>query len=387
MGNDSCIMSAAKRSAPHGTRIPALAAMLALLSACNFPADDGASVGGKGLWIANGTNVVEYLPGQLGGGATASAPHLAINSAAFGSPQGVTFDSAGNLWVMDPAGTVGDVVTPALFEFSAAQLAALPTDNAPDPIATITSAALKFPQQSAFDVNGNQWVTDHNNNTVLVFTAAELAQTGASQANPAMIISSAAFNGPLGIAFDSDGDLWVASNGTVPGAAGAVSSAGNTIVEFAAANLPALPEEGMIQPNLAADITLTDDGQASIQGPWALAFDATGNLWSSNANTPFTLVEFAKADLTATGAPVPVTIVSPATVDGNPSLNSPHGLCIDDVGNLAAVNSAGAFGVASFGQRQLTTGAPTPDTFLVGAVTTLNAPAGCNFGGSVNQGR
>jgi len=63
-----------------------------LVAACNFPADDGANVGSKGLWVANGTNVVEYNPSQLGSGTSAPAPHVSINSAVFGSPQGVAFD-------------------------------------------------------------------------------------------------------------------------------------------------------------------------------------------------------------------------------------------------------------------------------------------------------
>jgi hypothetical protein len=49
------------------------------------------------------------------------------------------------------------------------------------------------------------------------------------------------------------------------------------------------------------------------------------------------------------------------------------------------MNSAGAFGIAFFGSNQLTSsGATAPNTFIVGATTTLNAPAGCNFGTLVN---
>ena len=83
------------------------------------------AVNSKGLWIANGTNVLEYVPSQLAGGTSAAVPHLVNSSGAFGAPQGVTFDAHGNLWVMDPAGMVNGAATPALFEFSAAQLAAL----------------------------------------------------------------------------------------------------------------------------------------------------------------------------------------------------------------------------------------------------------------------
>jgi hypothetical protein len=342
------------------------------------------AVNNKGLWIANGTNVLEYVPSQLSGGTGAAVPHRVNSSGVFGAPQGVTFDGQGNLWVMDPAGIVNGTATPSLFEFSAAQLASLATNSKPEPIATITSTALSFPQQSVFDSQGNQWVTDHNNNTVLVFTAAQLAHSGTGSTMPAEIISSADFNGPLGIAFDGNGNLWVANNGGVPGANGATSAAGTTIVGFMAAHLSTPPATGMLTPYLMPDVALSDDGHGSIQGPWGLVFDSTGNLWSSNANLPFTLVEFAKTSLAITSAPVPAVTLSPTMVNGIATLSAPNGLCFDNVGDLAVTNSAGAFGIAVFAQTELITGATVPHTFIVGPATSLNAPAGCNFGTLVN---
>jgi secreted PhoX family phosphatase len=225
------------------------------------------AVNDKGLWIANGTNVLEYIPSELAGGSGATMPHLTLASAVFGAPQGVTFDQNGNLWVMDPQGMVNGAATPALFEFSAAELAALGTTPAPQPVATITSTALNFPQQSVFDAQGNQWVTDHNNNVVLVFTATELAKTGTNNVNPAVSITSASFNGPLGIVFVGYGDLYVANNGAVPQSNGTMSAVGTTIVEFAANQLPAPPTTGMSTPDLTPNVILSDDGNGSIQGP------------------------------------------------------------------------------------------------------------------------
>jgi hypothetical protein len=40
--------------------------------------------------------------------------------------------------------------------------------------------------------------------------------------------------------------------------------------------------------------------------------------------------------------------------------------------------------VAFYTKGQLMTGAPVPNTFIVGAATTLDAPAGCNFGPLIN---
>jgi hypothetical protein len=337
------------------------------------------------LWIANGANVIEYIPSQFAGGTSGSPPHRTINSASIGTPQGVTFDAAGNLWVLDPGAKPNGTAAPALLKYTAAQLTALATNPAPDPTLTITSTALNFPQQSVFDAQGNQWVSDHNNNTILVFSAAQMMQTGISATIPVVVITSAAFNGPLGIVFDSAGNLWVANNGGVPGAtAGTMSAAGTTIVEFTKAHLPTPPTSGMLTPDLVPDVTLSDNGADSVQSPWELAFDAMGNLWSSNSGGTFSLVEFAKASLMATGAPSPAVTINPTTVAGVPSLDATNGLCFNSAGDIAATDAADAFGIPVYKKAQLMTGAPIPNAFIVGATTNLDAPAGCNFGPVVN---
>ena len=338
----------------------------------------------QGLWIANGTDVLEYIPSQLAGGMSAAVPHLQLKSAALGAPQGVTFDKAGNLWVMDPEGNVNGAQSAALFKFTPTQLAALATTPAPDPAEIITYTGGAAPQQSVFDAKGNQWVADHDANMIVVFTAAQMGASGTNPTVPAVVLTSAAFNGPLGIAFDSMGNLWVANNGGVMGDNNVVSPTGTLIMEFTAAHLPTVPATGMVTPTLNPDLTLADNGNGSIQAPWALAFDAAGNLWSSNAAAPNTLVEFAKASLAITSAPSPAVTISPAMVNGVPSLDGPNGLCFNNAGNLAAGNSANAFGIPYYLKAQLMTGAPIPNTFIVGAATTLDAVAGCNFGPLVN---
>lgn len=350
----------------------------------------------KALWIANGTNVLEYLPNQLTGGVSTANPHVTIASGAFGAPQGVTFDSKGNLWVMDPAATVNGVAnTPALLEFSAAQLAALGTNAAPMPVATITTQTLAFPQQAVFDAQGNLWVTDHNANNVLVFTPNQLALTGANMLAPAVVLTSPSFNGPLGIVFDGKGNLFVANNGGVPNAQGGMSAVGTSIVEFNAAKLqnPAAM--------LAPDATFNDNGANTIQAPWALTFDNNGDLWSSNSGGTFTLVKFAKADLAKPNAttPMPTVTISPTNVpligaanNVVPSLVAPNGICFDNLFDLAAADADSPFGIAFYKNNQLTSGAVLPNTFFAdlpatitaGTPTPLNAPAGCNFGPLIN---
>jgi sugar lactone lactonase YvrE len=318
------------------------------------------------LWVANGTNVVEFIPSQLTPGVSDPAPNIALNSATgFGAPQGVQFDATGNLWVLD--GGNGTTVGPALDEFTAAQLAAHGTTPNPAPNVTITYPGIKFPQQGVFDGTGDFWVADNGANEVVEFTPAQLAAGGLITPN-LTLTSTIAFTGPLGIAFSPvTGNLWVANNG------------GTSIEGFAAASLAGLTGAQTIAPH---DV-LNDDGAGSIQGPWALVFDTAGNLWSSNANTPFTIVEFLATQLGggAGAHPVPNITISPTTTGGNMTLNAPNGLAFDNLGDLSAVSSATPFGIPIYGANQLTSsGATVPNVFLVGATTTLNAPAGDVFG-------
>jgi secreted PhoX family phosphatase len=334
--------------------------------------------GGSGysaLWVANGTNVVEFSPSQLTEGVSDPAPKRTISSSVFGAPQGVVFDTYGDLWVID-GGTVasGGTVAPALYEFTASQLSSLSSNAAPTPAVTISSASFVFPQQATFDRSGNLWVSDNGSNAVFVFSAKQLSTSGATAVPVATITSTPAFSGPLGITFDNRGNLWVANNGST------------TIFGFGAGSLPSLTPSStavVSVPALVPTTMLSDDGAGSIQAPWALAVDTYGNLWSSNANAPNTVVEFAQSQLVGSGSPTPMITLASATVSNNATLVAPNGLAFDTYGDLAVMSSGAPFGMAGYGPGQLKknpTSPLTPAVFLVGGSTTLSAPAGDTFG-------
>jgi secreted PhoX family phosphatase len=333
--------------------------------------------GGNGnnnaLWVANGTNVVEFSPSQQVSGVSDPAPRRTISSSVFVSPQGVVWDYYGDLWVID-GGTAasGGTVAPALYEFTPKQLSNLSSNSAPTPAMTISSASFVFPQQATFDRGGNLWVTDNGSNAVYVFTAKQLSAT-ATATVPAVSITSTAFSGPLGVTFDFRGNLWVANN------------AATTIVGFSASSLPVVNSSSTTTTTraLTPSVTLSDNGSGSIQAPWALAIDGNGNLWSSNANAPNTVVEFTQSQLATTGSPTPNITLASATVSNNATLVAPNGIAFDNYGDLAVMSSGAPFGMAGYGPSQLRTNPAsplTPAVFLVGTTTTLNAPAGVTFG-------
>jgi sugar lactone lactonase YvrE len=324
-----------------------------------------------GLWIANGTNVVEFVPSQLTGGTSDPAPQVTLNSAAgFGAPQGVQFDASGDLWVLD-GGTVatGGNTPPGIYEFTPAQLAAHATTPNPTPNKSLTYPGMTFPQQGVFDSKGDFWVADNGANKIVEFTPSQLA-TGGSVTPFLTVTSTVPFTGPLGIAFSpTNGSLWIANNG------------GTSIEGFAATSIAGLTGTQTLAPS----IVLSDDGHGSIQAPWALVFDKNGDLFSSNANAPFTIVEFAASQLNATGSPVPTVTISPTSDGANTTLAAPNGLAFDALGDLSAASSAAPFGIATYAANELTaSSAAMPSVFLVGPTTTLNAPAGDTFGPAVN---
>jgi hypothetical protein len=339
-----------------------------MISACGCGSSSSSSTTlfTQSLWVANGTNVVEFTPSQLNSGGSAITPQLVNNSVSFGAPQGVVFDSVGDLWVID-GGTVatGGTVKPALLKFTASQLSSLGATDNPVPAVIINSPDFTFPQQAVLDGVGDMYLSDSGSNAIFLFTAAQLTSSQSSATPSATILSVPAFSGPLGITFDAADDLWIANNSAT------------SIYGFKASSLPTTTGTFTLAPY----IVLSDDGSGSIQAPWGLAFDSSGDLWSSNANSPNTVVEFAQTSLVSTGSPSPAVTLSPFTVGGYLTLSSPNGIAFDNLGDLSAVSSASPFGAAAFTATQLSTGgAIAPTAFLVGSGTTLNAPAGCAFG-------
>ena len=160
-----------------------------------------------------------------------------------------------------------------------------------------------------------------------------------------------------------DGNLYIANN------------ADTTIFEFNSGHLPAIGS-GLHVARAPTSFS-SDDGAGSIQGPWALVFDQAGDLWSSNANSPNTLVKFGPTQITMTGSPTPDTTINPfdEMVGGKTrfeTLVAPNGIAFDDKGNLAAISSAAPFGVARYDSKEQATGGTIkPASFLVGNKTTL----------------
>ena len=152
------------------------------------------------LWVANFGNgtLVRFDPAQLG---SSGAPVPAVTISGLGKPNALAFDAAGSLWVAD--GGRNKVAS-----FGEDQIAASGF-LAPRVVIAAKAASLASPLGLAFDADGNLWVGNVGNQTVVAFSPAQLAAGGTI--DPQVVLSSNAgsLTIPAGLAFDADGSLWV----------------------------------------------------------------------------------------------------------------------------------------------------------------------------------
>jgi sugar lactone lactonase YvrE len=238
-----------------------------------------------------------------------------LTGAEFNSPTGMVLDAQGNMYVSDSfnnrirkIGTDGTVTTIA----GNGTAGYVDTDAA--------DAEFYAPQGLAIDGSGNIYVADYGNNVIREITTAGQVKTYAGNGIAGFVDGNAnkvaAFNGPAGIAFDKNGNLFVAdrnnnmirkitptggvslfagvltksyNNVTVDSATGVwgAFNSPNGIVVDATGNLfiADLGNNAIRQITPAGLITTVagGPGQTALVGyPAALSIDATGNIFISD---------------------------------------------------------------------------------------------------------
>jgi sugar lactone lactonase YvrE len=213
--------------------------------------------------------------------------------------------------------------------------------TAPTQVDDISDPAhINFPTGLAFDANGNLWVAERNENTITEYTPPFL-QTS----TPSVIITNGD-PGPTSVAFDAAGNLWAPTFNTIPN---------GTIVEYT-------PPFGS---SSAPATTITTGLTNNI--PTGLAFDANGNAWIAElvaGNTSSAVAEFSQP-LTSTSSP---SVMIPGASGGD------VGLAFDPTGNLWVANQSTTLG-SVFELAKPLTSSSTPGATITSGINTPGAPA------------
>lgn len=166
------------------------------------------------LWVADGGNssVFEFTPAQLAAGGN-QTPTLQITLADGGAPYALAFDSTGNLWVADNSSN-NDILEYAASQLTATGPTCTPGPPAqctPAPADTIgsNSNSINTPQGLAFDSHGNLWVANGSGSTIVEFTPAQAMSNGAPA--PQVTITAPSLAVPDGVAIDNSGSLWISN--------------------------------------------------------------------------------------------------------------------------------------------------------------------------------
>ncbi len=238
-------------------------------TAASFSAPTGIAIDSAGtLYVADSSNneirkvTSAGVVSTLAGSPTAGSADGTGSAAGFSSPNGVAVDGMGNVYVADYGNNEIRMVTSAGVVTT---LAGSTTPGSTD--GTGTAASFNQPFAIALDKSGNLFVSDYNNNEIREVTAGGVVTTFAGSTTSGSADGTgtkASFYKPLGVAFDSTGNLYVADFGN------------NEIRKVTAAGVVSTLA-GTTTPGNAAGAGVA----AGFDTPSGVAVDSAGNLYVS----------------------------------------------------------------------------------------------------------
>src|SRR5579862_6820877 len=283
---------------------------------------------------ADSTDSIVGVP--FSGTVTGSPATVTGNGSADASVSYTQRASRGLLWVTNYGAPASG--------FTSAQLAAAGT-----PSANVT-VSLDGPSNFAIDASGGAWVSNFDSDTIFYYTQTQMLGGGTPAPTVTITASNGSLAGVTGIALDAKGDLW------------ATNQTNNTLVEFTPTQLAS---SGAPTPAITITAVI-----GTLDRPFCLAFDASGNLWVGNINDS-SIVGYSPTALNTGGGQVPF-----AAITNTPHVGVHIGLIFDSAGNLWVANALGS--LAKFAATSLTgIGSPTPT--VVVTMASGGSPGGAAF--------
>jgi sugar lactone lactonase YvrE len=263
----------------------------------------------RNVWVGDGQNasVQEFkAPFSLGesssvllGGYYLDHPPNATN---FG-PNGLAFDSSGNLWIVDGGFNRVLEFTPPFTSRMAASVV-IGQSNFTSVSNNNNQSMLNSPSYITFDHSGNLWVSDTYDNRVLEFKApfsnGESASIALGQPNLSSTSANttqSTLNMPAGIAFDSHGNLWVSDESN------------NRIVEFVPPFSTGMSATVVIGQT-SYFFSGPGAGNSSVNDPEGLAAGPNGNLWVDDSGN-YRVLLFVDPASAATASTTTSTTLTP----------------------------------------------------------------------------
>ena len=235
------------------------------------------------IWVASegSGRVTEFRP-PFSNGMNAS---LIIGQAAFGGPStvgsgptnlsgpvGISFDASGDLWVAEFLNNRVTEFRPPFSDGEAASIA-LGQSTLTGNQGNTTAVNLSAPQAIQFDAHGDAWVSDWNNARALEYLAP------LSTARRRASFSASRTSQPPAARARTASGTSAPSCSTLTGTYGRSTTALKRVVGFVGptfANYEA-PTIVIGQPNLTT--TASEGGAVGLQNPQGAVFDSAGNLW------------------------------------------------------------------------------------------------------------
>jgi len=338
----ACTESVTFTPAAPGLRIGAVVLLDAAGNTLGTAYLSGTGLGGLGVLVPGNVLLVAgdgIYKGSVLDGSPATAASLYL-------PTSVTLDGAGNLYIADNLHNRVRKVTASTGLISTIAGNGDPTytgDNGP-----AASATLNAPSGVALDGAGNLYIADSGNNAVREIAASTGILTTAAgngtlgSAGDGVAATSAELNQPQGITVDASGNLYIADTSNhlirrVDAVSGIISTvAGN----------------GTTNPVTGDGSYMGDNGpaiQAGLDFPYAVAFDASGNMYIPDSKN-----NVVRKVAAVSGMVTPNSTITTFAGTGAPGFSgdggaataadlwSPEGVVADPAGNLYIADTQNA---------------------------------------------